>query len=103
DGQPLQRPTRAKVAQMSQVNTTHNPLSGTFGGADGNVYNGGITYGRQREGGGMGWYDPRTGKIEGMPLPQRLFWGTSADNGRYIVFSTKPGDIKENFQLMGWD
>lgn len=103
DGRMLNRPIRTRVAQIDKANTTHNPMAGTLGGADGGIYNAGVTYGRQREGGGFGWYDPETGKIDGVPLDERLFWATSANNGRYIIFSGKAGASKDYHQLLGWD
>jgi hypothetical protein len=79
---------------------THTPLGGTFGGADGRVYNAGTTLGRRRIGGGVGWYDATTGQLGGMPLEDhRIFWMTSAD-GRYIVLSSK---CSGKGQLFVWD
>ena len=80
---------------------THTPLGGTISGADGRVYNGGTTLGRRRIGGGMGWYDPTTGKLGGIPLEDhRIFWMTSASDGRYIVLSSK---CDGRGQLFVWD
>lgn len=80
---------------------THTPLGGTVSGADGRVYNGGTTLGRRRIGGGMGWYDPTTGKLGGIPLEDhRIFWMTGAADGRYIVLSSK---CDGKGQLFVWD
>lgn len=103
DGKTLDRPERNGVAQIGRKSDSHNPLGGTLAGADGNIYNAGITYGRKRIGGGFGWYDPRTKEVEGMPLDEQIFWSTTADNKRYLVFSTKQGSAKTYNQLIGWD
>jgi hypothetical protein len=80
---------------------THCPLAGTVAGADGRVYCAGTTYGRRREGGGFGWYDPATGQIGGRPFEgHRIFWMTAAAEGRYILLSSKLGSEGE---LFCWD
>jgi len=86
---------------IAKKNDTHCPLGGTVAGQDGRVYSGGTTYGRKREGGGFGWYDTATGDIGGMPLGEhRVFWMTRADEGRYILLSSKIGSEGE---LFCWD
>jgi len=59
--------------------------------ADGRIYFGGIGQ-RDYTGGGLGWYDPRTGDRGGMWRPfsgYRIHWLTTASNGRYVVISTR--------------
>lgn len=86
---------------IARKSDTHCPLAGTVAGADGRVYCAGTTYGRKREGGGFGWYDPATDTIGGMPLGEhRIFWMTTADDGRYILLSSKVGS---EGQLFCWD
>lgn len=80
---------------------THIPLGGTVGGADGRMYNGGTTAGRRRIGGGLGWYDTEAGQLGGMPLDNhRIFWMTSAADGRYIILFSK---CEQQGQLFVWD
>lgn len=80
---------------------THTPLGGTVGGADGRIYNAGTTLGRRRIGGGVGWYDPATGELGGFPLKEhRIFWMTSAAEGRYLVLSSKAAG---GGKLFVWD
>ncbi len=80
---------------------THTPLGGTIAGADGRVYNGGTTLGRRRIGGGLGWCDTATGRLGGMVLEgHRIFWMSSAADGRYIVLSSK---CDGKGQLFVWD
>ncbi|NQT54069.1 PQQ-like beta-propeller repeat protein [bacterium] len=89
------------LGYLAKKNDTHCPLAGTMGGADGRVYTAGTTYGRRREGGGLGWYDTQTGEIGGMPFDgHRIFWMTSACEGRYILLSSKHGS---DGQLFCWD
>ena len=94
-------PNPRRVGALASKNDTHCPLAGTVGGADGRVYSAGTTFGRRRVGGGVAWYDPNTGEIGGMPIDgHRFFWMTSADNGRYILLSSKLGNGGE---LFCWD
>ena len=87
---------------------THCPVAGTFVGADGRIYNAGVTYGRTREGGGLNWYIPENGTTGGIYKPQftpdRPFWGTSASDGRYILLSTKNNDDPDvDGKVSCWD
>jgi outer membrane protein assembly factor BamB len=94
-------PNPRLLGYVAKKNDTHCPLAGTVGGADGRVYSAGTTYGRRREGGGFGWYDTHTGKLGGMPFDgHRIFWMTSASEGRYILLSSKRGG---EGQLFCWD
>ncbi len=80
---------------------THCPLAGTVCGSDGNIYCAGTTYGRRREGGGFGWYNPEDGSIGGEPFEgHRFFWMTCACKGRFILLSSKLGG---NGELFCWD
>jgi len=59
-------------------------------GADGKVYFGGFGL-RHYTGGGFGWYDPRTRKMDGFWQPlsgYAVHWITPAMGGRLIVIST---------------
>ncbi|NQU20503.1 MAG: PQQ-like beta-propeller repeat protein [Candidatus Nealsonbacteria bacterium] len=70
-------------------------------GATEEIIGDGNTLGRRRIGGGMGWYDPTTGKLGGIPLEDhRIFWMISAADGRYIVLSSK---CDGKGQLFVWD
>jgi hypothetical protein len=59
-------------------------------GADGKLYFGGFGL-RHYTGGGLGWYDPNTGKMDGFWKPLSGYavqWVTSASNRSLIVIST---------------
>jgi hypothetical protein len=59
-------------------------------GADGKIYFGGFGL-RHYNGGGLGWYDPKTRKLEGFWKPLSGYavqWLASADEGKLIVIST---------------
>jgi hypothetical protein len=78
----------------------HMPVAGTLRGADGRIYNAGSTVDRRRTGGGFCWYDPATGETGGKSLgTHRVFWATTAAEGRYLLLSTKGGDPR----LICWD
>ena len=95
------KPNPRFLGYIARKNDTHCPLAGTVGGADGRVYCAGTTYGRRREGGGFGWYDTQNREIGGMPFDgHRIFWMTSANEGRYILLSSKHGG---EGQLLCWD
>jgi len=95
------KPNPRRVAWVGKKDDTHCPLAGTVGGADGRVYNAGTTYGRRRIGGGFGWYDTKTGEVDGMPFDgDRIFWMTGANNSRYILMSSKRGNVGT---LFCWD
>jgi len=92
------------VSVLADHSDTHSPFAGTAVGADGLVYAAGSTYGRRRDGGGMGWYDPRTGQAGGIwkPFtPYRVFWMTTASDQRYILLSTKADPVIG--KLFCWD
>jgi outer membrane protein assembly factor BamB len=59
-------------------------------GADGRIYFGGFGL-RHYTGGGLGWYDPKTGKMDGFWKPLSGYavqWLAGAIDGRLIVIST---------------
>lgn len=97
-------PSEVGILGHPDHSDSHAPIAGTVQGADGRIYNAGITYDRQRTGGGLGWYDPSDGSVGGMPLDERVFWMATALGNRYIVLSSKEGDDAEHYrQLMAWD
>ena len=88
-----------ELAVMMEHNHVHTPLGGTHVGADGRVYVGGLAVGRRYNGGGLGWYDTKTGEVGGVWKPfsaQRIYWMCTADEGRYIVSTTKPTQDDQN-------
>ena len=65
-------------------------MHGSALGADGRIYFGGFGL-RHYTGGGFGWYDPRTGKLDGFWRELSGYavqWITAALEGRLIVIST---------------
>ena len=104
----VDNPSLLAVIGGEDGSDTHSPVAGTFVGADGWIYNGGITYNREREGGGFGWYDPATGSVGGIfdPefTPDRIFWGCGSDANRYLLFSTKhSADPDIDGKISCWD
>ncbi len=81
-------------------------------GADRLVYFGGAGI-RDYAGGGFGWFDPRSGQSGGIWRPlsgYRVYWLTTAMEGRYVVASTKTatdelqGDVRPpSAKLFVWD
>ena len=72
-----QGPNPKLVSVLAEYSDTHSPFAGTVVGGDGRIYAAGSTYGRRRDGGGMGWYDPKTDESGGIwePFtPYRVFW-----------------------------
>lgn len=96
------KPNPRRVGYLGRTIDAHTPLGGTVGASDGRVYCGSITYGRQRNGGGFGWCDPKTGEMGGIKSTHRFFWMALADNGRYVLASTKATD-GGNGKLFCWD
>ncbi len=70
-------------------------------GADGRIYFGGFGL-RHYTGGGFGWFDPRTGKLDGFWRPLSGYavqWVAAAQDGKWIVISTtKAADELNNNQ-----
>jgi len=69
-------------------------------GADGEIYFGGFGL-RHYTGGGFGWFDPKTAKLEGFWKPLSGYavqWITPASDGRLIVISTirAPDELNNN-------
>ncbi len=67
-------------------------LSATLA-ADGRIYFGGRGL-RDYDGGGLSWYDPKTGEVDGMWQPfayRSIGWVTTAVNGRYVVIGAEGG------------
>jgi hypothetical protein len=89
DATPATNP--ANMGQLKEFTDVHMPW-GTAAGADGRVYFGGKVV-RIGNGGGLGWWDTRNHKAGGIHDPfdsYAIYWMCSADNGRYILCSTKP-------------
>jgi hypothetical protein len=67
-------------------------------GADGRVYCGGFGL-RHYTGGGFGWFDPKTGKLDGFWEPLSGYavqWVAAAREGREIVISTSTAADERN-------
>lgn len=65
---------------------------------DGRIYFGGIGQ-RDYDGGGFGWYDPKSGEKGGLWRPfsaYRIYWLATALDGRYVVISTKTAEDELN-------
>lgn len=91
----------AELGYFGSDTGTHSPIAGLARGADGTIYMAGTTYGRRRDGGGLAWFNRRTGAKGSVTTgPHRIFWLTSADDGRYVVLSSKSD---EGSRLFCWD
>jgi hypothetical protein len=89
------------LGYLGKESDTHMPLGGLSGGADGCVYIAGTTAGRRRDGGGMAWYDLGSGQVGSRTMiDHRIFWLTSAADGRYILLSSK---APEGSKIFCWD
>jgi hypothetical protein len=69
-------------------------------GADGKIYFGGFGL-RHYTGGGFGWFDPKTGKMDGIWQPLSGYavqWITPVSDGRFMVISTirAPDELNNN-------
>jgi hypothetical protein len=83
---PASNPRRAGEFRDTRVAIMH----GSALGADGKIYFGGFGE-RSYTGGGLGWYDPQTGRIDGFWKPlsgYAVHWIAPALEGRLIVLST---------------
>ena len=92
-----------RLAMLSEVTHSHMhmPMGGIFEGNDGRIYCGGKII-RTGNGGGLGWWDPKTETGGGWRKPLSaypVYWMGSTDGGRYIVCSTKsvPDDDNPSF------
>jgi hypothetical protein len=86
EGSPASNPRRIGEFRDTRVAIMHSSALG----ADGRIYFGGFGE-RNYTGGGLGWYDPRTGRLEGLWKPLSGFmvhWIAPALAGRLIVLST---------------
>lgn len=89
------------VGRLGKESDTHTPLAGLALGADGSIYIAGTTYARRRVGGGMAWYNPVTGKTGSqIMMGHRIFWLTSASEGKYILLSSK---TDKGGKIFCWD
>jgi outer membrane protein assembly factor BamB len=94
-------PNPRRLGYIGKEMSTHCPLAGTVGAADGRVYCAGTTYGRRRVGGGLGWFDTKRNSIGGIAIDDhRVFWMSSAAAGRYVLLSTKAAG---GGKLFCWD
>lgn len=84
---PASNPHRVgEFARSTRVAIMH----GAAAGADGKIYFGGFGL-RGYTGGGFGWYDPASGKLDGFWKPLSGYavqWVASAEGNRSIVIST---------------
>jgi hypothetical protein len=91
----------AHLGYLGAESDTHTPLAGLTRGGDGCVYIAGTTAGRRRDGGGMAWYDPGSGRVGSRTMvDHRIFWLTPASNGRYILLSSK---AEQGSRIFCWD
>ena len=84
--EPASNPRRIGEFGVTRVAIMHSSALG----ADGRIYFGGFGE-RGYTGGGFGWYDPKTQKIDGFWKPLSAYmvhWITPALGGRLIVIST---------------
>jgi len=85
-GSAASNPRRIGEFRATRVAIMHSSALG----ADGKIYFGGFGQ-RSYTGGGFGWYDPKTGKLDGFWKPlsgYMLHWIAPALGGRLIVLST---------------
>jgi len=83
---PASNPRRIGEFHATRVAIMHSSALG----ADGKIYFGGFGE-RGYTGGGLGWYDPKTGKLDGFWKPlsgYMVHWIAPALGGRLIVIST---------------
>ena len=107
---PESNPRRV-VDSLFQVTRVKKVFSATVG-ADRLLYLGGAGI-RDYAGGSFAWFDPQSGEFDGMWRPlsgYRVYWLTTAMEGRYVVASTKTatdelhGDVRPpSAKLFVWD
>lgn len=94
DSSAASNPRRIGEFRATRVAIMHSSALG----ADGRIYFGGFGQ-RNYTGGGLGWYDPKTGKIDGVWKPfsgYAIHWIASALDGRLIVISTATAADEQN-------
>jgi hypothetical protein len=82
-------PRRIGEFSATRVGLMHSSAPG----ADGKIYFGGFGL-RSYTGGGIGWFDPKTGKLDGFWKPLSgypVHWIAPALDGRFILISTTAG------------
>jgi hypothetical protein len=82
-------PRRVAYLGKEDVAGTHKMYAAAVG-ADGRVYFGG-RWMRKGSGGGLAWFDPKTGEVGGTWRPfsnYQIGYMTAAADGRYVVIST---------------
>jgi len=87
ENNPASNPHRIGEFRESRVAIMHSSAVG----ADGKIYFGGFGV-RSYTGGGLGWYDPQTGKIDCLWKPfsgYAVYWIAPVLNGRLIAISTR--------------
>ncbi|MHC4404783.1 MAG: hypothetical protein ACYTG0_34470, partial [Planctomycetota bacterium] len=107
---PESNPRRV-VDALFQATRVKKVFSATVG-ADRLLYLGGAGI-RDYAGGSFAWFDPQSGEFDGMWRPlsgYRIYWLTTAMEGRYVVASTKTandelqGDVRPpSAKLFVWD
>ena len=86
EGSASSNPQRIGEFRSTRVAIMHSSALG----ADGRIYFGGFGE-RNYTGGGLGWYDPKTGQLDGVWKPlsgYTVHWITPALGGKLIVLST---------------
>jgi hypothetical protein len=94
DASAASNPRRNVEFKMTRVAINHSSALG----ADGKIYSGGFGE-RNYTGGGFGWYDPTTGKLDGFWRPlsgYMVHWIAPVDSGRLIVLSTSTAADEQN-------
>lgn len=94
DASAASNPRRLGEFRATRVAIMHSSVLG----ADGKIYFGGFGE-RNYTGGGLGWYDPKTGQLDGFWKPlsgYMVHWIAPALGGRVIVISTSTAADEQN-------
>jgi len=94
EGSATSNPRRIGEFGATRVAIMHSSALG----ADGMIYFGGFGE-RNYTGGGLGWYDPKTGKLDGFWKPlsgYMVHWIAPALGGRLIIISTSTAPDEQN-------
>jgi len=94
EGSAASNPRRIGEFRATRVAIMHSSALG----ADGKIYFGGFGE-RNYTGGGLGWYDPKTGTLDGFWKPlsgYMVHWITPALGGRLIIISTSTAADEQN-------